>query len=166
MKITVHTDGSSLYNGKEYCIGGWSAVIRSSAGLKIRYGHLSPPSSNNRGEIQGVLYTLMLFRDKPDWEISIYSDSQYVCNSINEWQHKWRRNNYNKIKNLDLMIPMFNLWNRRKNTKISWIRGHSGDLNNELADQFAGDGMRNIDRSMQSEFTDIKIVNETWFKGA
>ena len=166
MKLIVHTDGSSLHNGKPNCIGGWSAVIEVAGKLNVRYGHLLPPSSNNRGEIFGVLYTMLTFKDKPNWDIQIYSDSQYVCKSINEWRFKWAKSNYEGVKNADLLVPLFNLWDEVGNAKINWVKGHAGNLGNERADEFAGCGMRNIDRTMSTEYCDIKMIDEqTVLKG-
>jgi ribonuclease HI len=160
MKITVHTDGSSLHNGKDNCIGGWSAVIRLAGKLHVRYGHLSAPSSNNRGEIFGVLYSMLTFKSKPDWDIEFYSDSQYVCKSINEWRHKWKKYNYEGFKNADLLMPLFDMWDERRNANIIWVKGHAGNQGNEEADEFAGCGMRNIDRTMITQHVDIKKIEE------
>lgn len=163
MKIEVWTDGSSIDNGKPNCVGGWSAVFMMGRKTFIRYGHLPAPSSNNRGEIYGVLYTMMRFQDRRDWEIQIYSDSQYVVKSINEWRHKWKKTDYAGIKNPDLFIPLFQAWDFHGNCKIDWVKGHAGTRGNEMADEFAGAGSKNIDRTMVTDFTDIMKVDEKKF---
>lgn len=160
MRIEVWTDGSSMHNGKPNCYGGWSACFMMGKKTFIRYGHLPPPSSNNRGEIYGVLYTMMTFKDRKDWDIQIYSDSQYVVKSINEWRHKWKKSNYEGIKNPDLLVPLFNAWDSHGRCKIDWVKGHAGTRGNEMADEFAGCGMRNIDRAMTNEFSDIQMIKE------
>lgn len=159
MKITVWTDGSSIDNGKPECVGGWSAVFMMGEQTFIRYGHLPAPSSNNRGEIFGVLYTMMKFKNRKDWEIEIYSDSQYVVKSINEWRHKWKKSGYSGIKNPDLLIPLFEAWDEHGNAKITWVKGHAGTRGNEMADEYAGLGSKNIDMSLTNKFFDIKLVN-------
>lgn len=158
MKIDVWTDGSSIDNGKPQCVGGWSAVFMMGSKKYIRYGHLPAPSSNNRGEIYGVLYTMMLFKEKKDWEIQIRSDSQYVVKSINEWRHKWKLSKYQGIKNPELLIPLFDAWDEHGNATINWVKGHAGTYGNELADEYAGMGSRNIDRTMVSDTYDIKMI--------
>jgi len=160
MIIDVWTDGSSMHNGKPECYGGWSAVFMMGNKKYIRYGHLPAPSSNNRGEIMGVLYTMELFKGKRDWNIQIRSDSQYVVNSINKWRHKWKLSNYEGIKNPDLLIPLFTAWDAHGNATINWVKGHAGTYGNELADEYAGLGMKNIDRSIVNNTYDVKMIQE------
>lgn len=160
MKLEVWTDGSSLHNGKPNCVGGWSACFMMGEKTFVRYGHLPAPSSNNRGEIYGVLYTMMTFKEKRDWQIQIYSDSQYVVKSINEWRHGWKRNKYAGIKNPDLFLPLFKAWDYHGNCRIDWVKGHAGTHGNELADEFAGCGMRKVLRESNSPSYNIQMVEE------
>lgn len=161
MKLTVWTDGSSQHNGKPNCVAGWSAVFMMGNKTYVRYGHLTAPSSNNRGEIFGVLYTMMTFKHRNDWDIEIFSDSQYVVNSVNQWRHTWKRSNYEGIKNPDLFIPLFNAWDSHGRCKISWVKGHAGIRGNELADEYAGLGMRNSNIQISNDSFDIQKVLET-----
>lgn len=124
----------------------------------IRFGHLPAPSSNNRGEIYGVLYTILTFKDRKDFELDIYSDSQYVVKSINEWRHKWKLHNYVGIKNEDLLVPLFNAWDEHGNARISWVKGHAGTRGNELADEYAGMGTRNEYISVMNDAYDIRRI--------
>jgi ribonuclease HI len=163
MKIDVWTDGSSLDNGKPHCVGGWSAVFMMGNKKYIRYGHLPAPSSNNRGEIFGVLYTMMMFKDKKDWNIQIRSDSQYVVKAINEWRHKWKLSKYEGIKNPDLLIPLFNAWDAHGNATINWVKGHAGTYGNELADEYAGLGSKKITREISNDAYDIKMIQQQRF---
>jgi ribonuclease HI len=158
MKITVWTDGSSHHNGKPNCVAGWSAVFMMGKKTYIRYGHLPAPSSNNRGEICGVLYAIQTFNHRKDWELEIYSDSQYVVKSINEWRRKWKLHNYVGIKNEDLFVPLFNAWDEHGNASISWVRGHTGVRGNELADEYAGMGSNNEHLFVSNDAYDIKRI--------
>lgn len=163
MRLEIWTDGSSIANGTPDCVGGWSAVFMMGQKKYIRYGHLTAPSSNNRGEIAGVLYSILTFVDKKDWEIQIYSDSQYVVNSINKWRHKWKRSNYEGIKNPDLLIPLFEAWDKHGNANINWVKGHAGTYGNELADQYCGYGSRNVDMTISNDSYDVKKISQERF---
>lgn len=158
MKLDVWTDGSSKDNGKPSCVAGWSAAFMMGQKTYIRYGHLEAPSSNNRGEIMGVLYTILQFKHKKDWQIQIQSDSQYVVKSINEWRHKWKKSNYEGIKNPDLLIPLFDAWDEHGNASIKWVKGHAGIHGNELADEYAGYGTMNFDAEISNEAYDVKQI--------
>lgn len=129
----------------------------------VRYGHLPAPSSNNRGEIAGVLYTMLTFGSKKDWEIQIYSDSQYVVNSVNKWRHGWKKNKYEGIKNPDLLIPLFEAWDKHGNAKIDWVKGHAGTYGNELADEYAGYGSKNSNMSISNEVYDVQMIHPDRF---
>lgn len=124
----------------------------------IRYGHLPAPSSNNRGEIYGVLYAMQMLKHRKDWRIEIYSDSQYVVKSINEWRHKWKLYNYDGIKNEDLLVPLFNAWDEHNNASIKWVKGHIGIRGNELSDEYAGLGGRNENINVLNDLYDIKKI--------
>jgi ribonuclease HI len=177
--LECFTDGSSHGNGKPHCTGGWSFVTWIENRLVVRYGHLPAPSSNNKGEIAGVLYGVHKFGDIPGLQLDFYSDSQYVVKSINEWRHKHKTSNYAGIKNPEMLIPLYTKWDScSAKCQISWVKGHESfqglktrfpnmDLEkikrihkgNEAADEYCGLGSANKDRSINNEFADIKMVS-------
>ena len=81
--------------------GGWSAIITKDGNIeKILYRGYTD-TTNNRCEIYGVLAALQYF--KTSTNIVIYSDSQYVVNTINKsWLFKWILENDLSKKNMDL----------------------------------------------------------------
>jgi ribonuclease HI len=75
--------------------------------------------------------------------VTIYSDSAYVINCMNQgWYKSWERNGVNsqgKIPaNLDLWHMLLRATNRM--SKVTWIhiKGHNGNKFNELCDELAG----------------------------
>lgn len=79
MQYVAYTDGSCKADGK----GGYSAIILDGKGriIKILYRGYDN-TTNNRQEILGVLSILEYFKEPID--LLIYSDSQYVVNTIKE----------------------------------------------------------------------------------
>lgn len=79
MQYIAYTDGSCKVDGK----GGYSAIILDEEGriIKILYRGYDN-TTNNRQEILGVLSVLEYFKEPID--LLIYSDSQYVVNTIKE----------------------------------------------------------------------------------
>lgn len=75
---TIYTDGSYQESIKA---GGYSAIIIDEGNIikKLYQGYKN--TTNNRMELMGVLAALQYFKE-PE-ELEIYSDSQYVVNSIN-----------------------------------------------------------------------------------
>lgn len=158
--VDIYCDGSSAANGKPECTAGWAMVIPNFRGkMFVRYGHLPPPSSNNKGEILGVLYAMSIFSKQSAFSPTIYSDSQYVVKSCNEWRHKWKLSDYFGIKNEALLVPLFNMIDASScNPKIVWVKGHAGLKGNELADEFCGLGRQKIIRDKKDDVSDIQYV--------
>lgn len=162
--INLYTDGSVQHNGKPEGYAGWAMVcIDNPAKLVVRYGHLKPTSTNSRGEIGGVLYAMALMHKAKHLPITVFSDAQYVVKSIMDWRHKHKRFGYQGIKNGDMLVPLYEMWDAHGNAQIEWVRGHNGNKGNEIADVWAGRGCKQNDMSMQSETADIKYISDETF---
>ena len=87
-------------------------------------------------ELMAVIKALeALKNDKID--ITIYSDSKYVVESIEKgWIWNWEKKNFKKKLNSDLwkiFIPL----HKKFKIKFKWVKGHSGDVENERCDELA-----------------------------
>lgn len=157
--IRVWTDGSTMHNGKPNAFCGWSFVAIGLNGRPyIRYGSYVPNlQSNNRAEIMGVMATLidLLQYNRP---IIVYSDSQYVVKTVNEWRKGWFKKDINTIKNRALFLKLFKLVDSSRVT-LEWVRGHNGDVGNELADRWAANALNGFKPTAeQLEKADIVFV--------
>ena len=86
-------------------------------------------------EIRGVLETLKFF--KTPVKIKIYSDSQYVINSIvNKHVYKWFAEKDFSKKNLDLWFELIDQLSIHDVT-FEWVKGHETNEMNNLADKLA-----------------------------
>ena len=85
-------------------------------------------------ELQAAIEALETL--KRPCEIELWSDSKYVIEGITNWIKGWRRRNWKKVKNRDL-------WERldearaRHDVEWRWVKGHSGDENNDRVDRLA-----------------------------
>lgn len=159
MVVDIYTDGSSSHAGKSTATAGWAFVIPDLLGkMIVRYGHL-PTGTNNQGELFGPLYFLYLFHTKKNWTFNIYSDSQYVIKSVTEWRRKWELMDYMDVKNTDLLLPLFELYDKHGNTKLHKVKGHSGNLGNELADEWCGKGKKQEIINITNDVKDIKYIH-------
>ena len=84
---------------------------------------------------------MALKKIKPKSEVIIFTDSTYLKNGITEWIKKWEKNdwkNANKkpVKNKDLWIKLNDLSKKYK-IDWKWIKGHSNNEYNDLADDLA-----------------------------
>ena len=133
--IVIYTDGACKGNPGE---GGWGAVIENKKSVNKLYGY-EKNTTNNRMEIVAAIKALKTFSEKSD--IIIYTDSKYLMNGINDWINNWKKNNWktsNKkdVKNVDLWKIIDEL-NLKHNIDWNWVKGHSGNPGNEMADDLA-----------------------------
>jgi ribonuclease HI len=129
-EIEIWTDGGCSPNPGT---GGAAAVIIDSLTKKkheISKGYTD--TTNNRMEITAVLLALEAL--KVPCNITLYSDSQYVCNTINNWLDNWiKKNKLHKKLNPDLWQKYRSLVNGHQ-IYAQWIKGHSGIALNERCD--------------------------------
>ena len=120
--IDIYTDGSCLGNpGK----GGWAfALIKNNKLFQIGSG-AHTDTTNNRMELTAIIKAIEFTKYK---NINIYSDSK-LC--INCAEKKWK-----KKANLDLWQE-FETKSSTKNIIFHWVKGHSGNIYNELVDKLA-----------------------------
>ena len=136
MKYTIYTDGACSGNPGP---GGWGVVILDENKNQYDISGKAKDTTNNRMELTAPIMALKKIKTKSD--VTIFTDSVYVKNGITEWIKKWEKNgwkNANKkpIKNKDLWIILNDLC-KKKSIIWKWIRGHSNNKYNDLADELA-----------------------------
>ncbi|TAK38480.1 MAG: ribonuclease HI [Lysobacteraceae bacterium] len=133
--MQVHTDGACLGNPGP---GGWAALLRY-RGRERELSGGEPATTNNRMELMAAIMALETLREPCD--VVLHTDSQYVRQGITLWMPNWLRRNWRTatgaaVKNQDL-------WERlqaaaaRHRVDWRWVKGHSGDPDNERVDQLA-----------------------------
>ena len=82
--------------------------------------------------------------EKPT-KLTIITDSNYVKGGVTDWINNWKKNNWktaNKkdVKNIDLWKRL-DLARSKHQVTWRWVKGHSGQEENERADALARAGM-------------------------
>ena len=137
--VEIFTDGACRGNPGP---GGWGALLRYKGNEKERYGG-EADTTNNRMELMAAIVALESLTRH--CRIDLTTDSQYVRQGITEWIHGWKKRGWKTAakqpgKNVDL-------WERLEQAiaphrvKGSWVKGHSGQPENELADELANRGI-------------------------
>ena len=127
---TIYTDGA--YSSSSDC-GGASAIIVHEGNIVNKLYQGYKHTTNNRMELSAVLYALKWFKEPSN--IIIYSDSQYIVNSINNGSaRKWfQEQDYSK-KNLDIWVEILDLIDWNLNVEFRWVKGHADNAGNILVD--------------------------------
>ena len=134
-RIEIHTDGACLGNPGP---GGWAALLRYGAHEREISG-AEADTTNNRMELMAAISALESLTEP--CIVDLTTDSQYVRQGISEWLPNWVRRNWktaggDPVKNRDL-------WERlqaataRHRIAWHWVKGHSGDPDNERVDALA-----------------------------
>ena len=142
MKVKIYTDGACVGNPGP---GGWAAIILAEKDKKEIFGG-EKLTTNNRMELTAPIKALEYCakhydKQRPLKQIEIYTDSTYVKEGITVWINTWEKNNWktaNKknVKNVDLWKKLKELA-KPNQIKWQWIKGHSDNPMNDLADQLA-----------------------------
>ncbi|WP_428603576.1 ribonuclease HI [Sedimenticola sp.] len=141
-RVEIFTDGACKGNPGP---GGWGAVMRYKGKERHLYGGV-PDTTNNRMELMAVISALeALTRSVP---VRVTTDSKYVQHGITEWIKNWKRNGWKTaakkpVKNSDLWQRLDQLV-AQHDVQWSWVKGHNGHPENELADSLANKGVEEL----------------------
>lgn len=133
--VQVHTDGACLGNPGP---GGWGALLRW-RGIERELAGGDPATTNNRMELMAAIAALETLREPCD--VVLHTDSQYVRQGITEWMANWVRRGWktsggDPVKNRDLWERLHAAAQRHA-VDWRWVKGHSGDPDNERVDELA-----------------------------
>jgi ribonuclease HI len=134
-EVGIHTDGACLGNPGP---GGWAALLRY-RGRERELAGGEAQTTNNRMELMAAIMALEALSEP--CTIVLHTDSQYVRQGITEWLPGWIRRNWRTSGGSD--VKNRDLWERlqaacaRHRIDWRWVKGHSGDPDNERVDQLA-----------------------------
>ena len=135
-KVILYTDGACSGNPGP---GGYCAILTLGHHKKTVSG-ADKNTTNNRMELTAVIEGLKALT-RP-CEVTVVSDSKYVCDAINKnWLASWKSKNWKKsdgkaVLNPELWKELDALLNTHSVT-FEWIKGHAGHPYNEECDKIA-----------------------------
>jgi len=127
--LQIYTDGACYPNPGT---GSWGYVILENEMLVKKDSYYELTTTNNRMEYLAAIKALSNCEKSDD--VVLYSDSQLLVNTYNQWMHSWAKKGFAKkkgIKNLDLVLSLYELHLKLPNVRFEWVKGHStNDWNN------------------------------------
>jgi ribonuclease HI len=135
--VDIHTDGACLGNPGP---GGWAALLRCKGRERELVGG-EADTTNNRMELMAAICALEALSES--CVVTLHTDSQYVRQGITQWMANWVRRGWKTaagapVKNRDLWERL-NLAVQSHQIDWRWVKGHSGDPDNERVDDLARD---------------------------
>lgn len=134
--VSIYTDGACSGNpGK----GGFG-VILNYMGKTREISRGFECTTNNRMELMAALEGLGALKEPCN--VTLYSDSKYLVDSVNKgWIESWQKNGWKnskkeKVKNRELFEELVRLMNIHNVTYV-WVKGHDGHAENERCDLLA-----------------------------
>ncbi len=134
--ITLYTDGSAIGNPGP---GGYGVILRYGEQRRELSGGFRL-TTNNRMEIRAAIEGLRALKEP--CAVTLYSDSQYLVNAINQgWVKRWQAQGWMRTKkepalNVDLWLELLPLLEKHTVTFV-WVRGHADNPDNERCDLLA-----------------------------
>lgn len=140
-KIEIYTDGSCLGNPG---FGGWAYVLKYEGHIKEASG-AQANTTNNQMELTAIIEALKALK-KP-CEITLYTDSNLMVRSINEWLETWVKKDFKGKKNVALWREYLELA-KPHCIKAFWLKAHAGHAENERCDTLARTAALNLSKSV------------------
>ena len=152
---TFWTDGACKGNPGP---GGYGVVELQDNKILYEYGEYCDNTTNNREELKAILHVFELAAADKSNTYIIYSDSSYAVNIINDWIFTWVKNNWmnskgNQVENLDLILNLYKYVTINFfNCQVKKIKGHTGEVGNELADALATNNQNKYNKLKKEHF--------------
>lgn len=139
--ITVHTDGACKGNPGP---GAWGVVIED-ATKRLCKANRVPSTTNQQMELTAAVKALEALQSHQGRPIRLFSDSTYLVKGMTEWlagwkAKGWRGSNKKPVANKELWEQLDRL-SQTLDVEWLWVKGHSGNEGNELADSLANRAM-------------------------
>ena len=134
--VFLYTDGACSGNPGP---GGFCAILKYGEYEKIISAGFES-TTNNRMELSAVIEGLKAL--KRSCNVTVVSDSKYVCDAINQnWLSNWKKKGWKKSDGKAVLNP--ELWQeldellQKHSVTFQWIKGHAGHPENERCDKIA-----------------------------
>ena len=133
--VVIYTDGACSGNPGP---GGWGAILIY-AGHRKEISAGEAETTNNRMELMAAIRALEALK-RPS-RVELHTDSSYLKDGITSWINRWKANgwrtaNKKPVKNVELWQRLDEAQERHQ-IDWRWVRGHTGDKENERADELA-----------------------------
>ncbi len=156
-EILLYTDGSSIGNPGP---GGYGIIMElKGTTYKKEFSKGFRHTTNNRMELMAIIVGLESIK-KEFSKVTVYSDSKYVVDSINQkWVFEWQKKGFKGKKNPDLWERFIRVY-KRYHLDFIWIKGHNSHPQNERCDFLANTAAKKDDLVNDEYYENISKYND------
>ena len=158
--LNIYVDGSSRGNPGA---GGFGVVIINNNKLEYAFNEQFNNVTNNQMELRAIIHALELIKERyPEEEVIIHSDSAYCVNMCNNWIWTWSKNDWKnskkqRVENYELVRKIWKFVSMEfPNFQIVKCSGHSGIIENELADRLANQDFTKFTKILEENGIEYK----------
>ena len=154
--VAAATDGACSGNPGP---GGWGALLRFEDGSVEEFGGHEPSTTNNRMELQAALELLKRLKDLPRHpDLTLRTDSKYLIDGLGSWMQGWKRRGWKTaagkpVLNQDLWLALDEA--RLRDVPLTYVKGHSGDPDNDRVDRIAVSFSRGLGPDLQTASDEV-----------
>jgi len=156
--IEAATDGACSGNPGP---GGWGGLIIFDDKSELEIGGSEQNTTNNRMELTAAIKTLEKLKTyKLKENFKLRTDSKYVIEGYTKWIINWKRNGWKtssgkSVQNLDLWQKIDQL--RINGLEMEYVKGHSGDKQNDRVDKIATNYSKGISLKSNSNDSESSV---------
>jgi len=156
--IEAATDGACSGNPGP---GGWGGLIIFDDNSELEIGGSEQNTTNNRMELTAAIKTLEKLKTyKLKENFKLRTDSKYVIEGYTKWIINWKRNGWKtssgkSVQNLDLWQKIDQL--RINGLVMEYVKGHSGDKQNDRVDKIATNYSKGISLKSNSKESESSV---------
>ena len=148
--VTIYSDGSF---SPITWYGGWGGVIlrEKHYPIKLLGGEFGLEGVDNVLRMEMLAIVKCLEHLTGNSKVLLYTDSLIVKTAMTEWMPRWKSNGWKNgygqsILNRDLWDALDHQSNFVHKVIYIWVRGHSGNKYNNMADRLATRGRRRAEK--------------------
>lgn len=135
------------------------------------WGSILGKSTNNVAELKAAIEGFKLAEYYDVSKVSVLSDSEYFLKGLSEWSTGWVKNGW--VRRDGTEVPNKEYWqtllenakglkDKGVEIKLSWVKGHSDNLGNDLADRNATRGVILAQKDLDLQNTYHSDVKKYW----
>ena len=143
--LSIYTDGGCSRNGQANALGATGIVAVKDGQEVFAHSQSYLGTTNNRMEYRALIFAMQLAIKNNLPTVTFYTDSNLLVETITKWMYGWEQNGWQKksspkkIKNLDLVLHLWELKRQLPTAHFLWVKGHADNEWNNRADELATD---------------------------